>query len=66
MHYQDTLRFELFEADIADELSAPAAFPSGSMSQFQDLEYITLDDGVTEVIAEVTYYADCYLCWRGE
>ena len=63
MHYQDALRFELFGADIADELSAPAAFPPGSMSQFQDYEYITLDDGM-EVVADVTYYADCYLCWR--
>ena len=66
MHYQDALRFELFGADIADELSAPTAFPPGSMSQFQDFEYITLDDGVTEVIAEVTYYADSYMVWRGE
>ena len=65
MRYQDALRFELFEADIADELSAPAAFPAGSMSQFQDFEYITFDDG-REAVVEVIYYADSYLCWRGE
>ncbi len=63
MHYQDAIRFELFGADIADELSAPTAFPSGSMSQFQDFEYITLDDG-REFVAEVTYYADSYMVWR--
>jgi len=65
MHYQDALRFELFGADIADELAAPTAFPAGSMSQFQDFEYITLDDG-REFVAEVTYYADSYMVWRGE